>query len=163
MLVMAIALTASDASAEEPVTRESCIAYLSADSNGPRLNPNQLRIGTIVSYDGLTQTIYEGMTLETICDSVAARRQELLSKDRVITQLRTEKETLSAQGAQDRAFRKRTESEFVRRHPYEIALFAGFELILILFVTFYACFGKKMAEYSRRRSRRGRRLSFGRL
>lgn len=120
------------------MTRESCIAYLTGDTRGPELDPVRLQIGTLVTFDGRTEIVYEGMTLETICDSAVVRRQELLARDQAIVRLQAENELLAAQGKEDHEFRTKAEHEFVRRHPYAFAKFAGLELFLIVFLTIYA-------------------------
>ncbi len=126
-LAAAVLLCASPAFGET-LTRQSCIDRLTTDPAGPKLKETAIRIGTVVTIEGVPYQFWEGTLIEDVCDAAVRRSKELALKDHQIVTLQADVAKAIEQGAKDAALRRSLENDIVRSNPYEV-------LMIVVFVT----------------------------
>ncbi|HEY0947977.1 MAG TPA: hypothetical protein VGE53_00595 [Candidatus Paceibacterota bacterium] len=153
-------LIAAPAVAQESMTLESCKEYLMHDPAGPRIDPESLRIGTIV----FGEPVFEGMTVEYLCEREVSNKAVLAQKDEQIATLTGSLETQANKhrvytefylGAQEDSM-----TGYIRRYPGDIVIIFCMIGFLVTGILYWGLFGKQTARFLGRMFRKRRVHTF---
>ncbi len=120
LLALAVIVASSvptDASAQESFTQEACVAHLTTSPTGPRLNPSNVPIGTLV----FGEPVFSGMRLDYMCEREVRLRTALALAQGKAVQAQERAEQWRQAGLADAKLRTEVESNLIRSHPFETA------------------------------------------
>jgi hypothetical protein len=144
---------AGEAHAQTPPTVASCMAS-AVYRDGREVIPTNLQIGSEILLNGIAYRVYEGMTVESMCETHVPWMVRLANKQAEAQRATAEVARVREEGRKNAGLVKLYQSDTVRMYPYEMiaitALVSPFAMYLLLW--FLKSIWKAIARhFSRRR------------
>lgn len=145
---------AGGAHAQTAPTRASCAAS-AAYRDGQPVVPTNLQIGAEVLLNGIPYRIYEGMTIESICETHLPWMARLATAQTEVDRATAKARQTEEEGRTNAEFVRNTQADTVRMYPYEMMILAAIAspiTLVLLFLFFKGVLGffPKRRRYSRR-------------
>lgn len=153
---------AGEAHAQTPQTVASCMAS-AVTRDGREVIPTNLQIGSEILLNGIAYRVYEGMTVESMCETHVPWMVRLANKQAEAQRATAEVTLVRKEGGANAEFVEKFKSDTIRMYAYEMMAITAF-LSLIAGVFLSWLFRKISRSSARRSSHRrfsGRSIGLG--